>query len=91
MPIRLATASAGGAKPLRFDRDRFEKQLDELEALMADEKTNVYDAVADMVDTFKVPIEGIPIDYKEYREEGKDALEQRVREEAHKYDRLPPQ
>lgn len=79
------------AEPLRFDRDRFETQLDGLEALIRDEKTNVYDAVADIVDTLKVPIEGIPVDYKEYQEEGKDALEKRVREEVHKYDHLPPQ
>lgn len=79
------------AEPLRFDRDRFEEQLDGLEALMADERTNVYDSVAEMVDTFKVPVEGIPIDYKEYQEEGKEALEKRVREETHKYDHLPEQ
>lgn len=58
---------------------------------MADEKTDVRDTVADMVDTFKVPVEGIPIDYKEYREEGRSALEERVREETHKYDNIPPQ
>ena len=44
-----------------------------------------------MVDTFKVPVEGIPIDYKEYQEEGRSVLEERVREETHKYDNIPPQ
>lgn len=79
------------AEPLNFDLDRFDQQLDTLEALMADEKTDVRDTVADMVDTFKVPVEGIPIDYKEYQEEGRSALEERVREETHKYDNIPPQ
>ena len=79
------------AEPLNFDLDRFDQQLDTLEALMADEKTDVRDTVADMVDTFKVPVEGIPIDYKEYQEEGRSALKERVREETHKYDNIPPQ
>lgn len=56
------------AEPLRFDAEFFAEKLTELKNLIdTDEHADLYDITGEMVDTFKIPINGIPVPYAEYK------------------------